>query len=149
VRRRPLSTEPLDGHMSDAPVILTAIVWWYLILLILSIASGVVDDRLAGNPPWQLAADVACGIGLVIFVLAWWSSTVNRVVGVVLPILVLLAFAWEVFALLRDYRQITSSMEARDPTRLWVRLRIAMYWATITPAYVCGAIGAAEFYGAI
>jgi hypothetical protein len=40
-------------------------------------------------------------------------------------------------------------MAAGDPTSLWIRLRRAMYWLTIAPAYVCGVMGAAEFYSAI
>jgi hypothetical protein len=91
-------------------------VCWYLALLTVVSVNGVVDDTIARNPRWQLVADIVCGLSLLVFVFAWWLPSVNRVVGATLPILLVLAIAWEVFAQVRDYRQLTASMGAGDPT---------------------------------
>jgi hypothetical protein len=129
---------------SDPALILEVLTWWYIALLILLSVGGVVDDVVAGHPRWHIATELASGAVLLVFVLAWRSPEAYDTIDGLFPAILVATGAWELFALRRDYREITSTLDEGDSGRLWVQLRTATYALMIMPAYACGALNAVK-----
>ncbi|MCL4790302.1 MAG: hypothetical protein KJ070_26550 [Verrucomicrobia bacterium] len=83
--------------------------WWAIIYLALFLAFSLTGDVLAWRgreSRWRCLCDCVAGLIFAVLFAAFWLSAIHRALGLLAPLLFLLAIGWEIYSSSGDLREI-------------------------------------------
>ena len=127
-------------------MIMSAMPWWAIIYLALFVVFSIVADGLSesdGSNRMHWFADLVTGAIFAILFAGFWVSPIYFALGILAPVLFMLAVAWEVYSGPGDLRQIWTDKELSRKERIGLTVIPPLL---VWPLYVIAGIGVFRFY---
>ena len=115
--------------------------WWAIIYLVLFAAFSLTGDVLAcrgRESRWRCVCDCVAGLTFAVLFAAFWLSVIHRALGLLAPLLFLVAIGWEVLSSPGGLREIWHDEELSKVEKVGLIIAAPLLaW----PCYVVAGLG--------